>query len=123
MVEAKDAYTSPYFRKNQAYAERFGDRWVILSAKYGFLDPDEKINDYDVTFKKKKSGPVSIPELRDQVISKGLKSFDEIAVLGGKEYLNAVEEAFKGTGCRTFSPFEGLPIGKRLSALNEALNR
>ena len=43
---AKDAYVSPYFRKNRAYAERFADQWMILSAKYGFLDPDTKIRNY-----------------------------------------------------------------------------
>ena len=53
-IPAKDAYTSPYFQKNRLYAEKTCDQWVILSAKYGFLFPNDKIEDYNVTFKSKK---------------------------------------------------------------------
>jgi len=38
---------------NREYAEHFGDRWVILSAKYGFLNPEDTIEGtYNVTFKR-----------------------------------------------------------------------
>ena len=37
---AGEAYTGAPFKVNRAYAERHGDRWVILSAKYGFIPPD-----------------------------------------------------------------------------------
>ena len=93
-VKAEDAYTSPYFQKNRKYAKRFGDRWVVLSAKYGFLDPDELIEDYNVTFKSKKSGPISNFDLQKQVTEKELDDFDEVVVLGGIEYLDAIKEVF-----------------------------
>ena len=32
-----------FFTTNRAYAEKFGSRWVILSAKYGFIRPDFQI--------------------------------------------------------------------------------
>ena len=51
---AQGAYTGAPFRVNRAYAERFASRWVILSAKYGFIDPDFLIPEsYNLTFKKK----------------------------------------------------------------------
>ncbi|MFD1732154.1 DUF6884 domain-containing protein [Deinococcus malanensis] len=40
-VQAQDAYTGPPFVLHRQYAERFGDQWVILSAKYGFLQPKQ----------------------------------------------------------------------------------
>ena len=120
-VSAKEAYTSPYFKKNRAYAERFGDSWVIISAKYGFLSPEDKIEDYDVTFKLKKSRPISYQELRNQVESKGLDRYSTILVLGGKDYLDAVKAAFSGTSCVIQSPFEGLSIGQRMRAIDCAL--
>jgi hypothetical protein len=43
---ARDAYTGAPFKVNRAYAERHGDRWVILSAKYGFCDSTSK-GDWD----------------------------------------------------------------------------
>jgi hypothetical protein len=58
-----------------------------------------------VTFKVKKSGPISTDELREQVRSKELDSYDEILVLGEKEYLEAVEGAFEGMRSKVWSPF------------------
>jgi hypothetical protein len=52
-VKARDAYTGPPFKVNRDYAEAFASRWVILSAKYGFISPDFLIpGPYNVTFKK-----------------------------------------------------------------------
>jgi hypothetical protein len=34
-THAAEAYTGAPLRLNRRYAERFGDRWVVLSAKYG----------------------------------------------------------------------------------------
>jgi hypothetical protein len=39
-VPAREAYTGAPFKVNRPYAERRGDRRVILSAKYGFIPPD-----------------------------------------------------------------------------------
>ncbi|WP_390622104.1 DUF6884 domain-containing protein [Roseiconus lacunae] len=36
---AKDAYIGSPFKVNRKYAEHIGNRWVILSAKYGFIEP------------------------------------------------------------------------------------
>lgn len=52
-AKVKDMYTGPLFKKARAYAERIGDSWWILSAKYGLLGPDEKIEPYDETLAKK----------------------------------------------------------------------
>lgn len=120
-VAAKNAYTSPYFQKNKLYAEKVGDQWVVLSAKYGFLDPDDEIEDYNVTFKQKKSNPISTIELREQVKTKELDQFDEVVVLGGKEYLKATHEAFRNTDCTITSAFEGLSMGVRMSRINKEL--
>lgn len=46
---ARDLYTSDLFRKARAWAETFGSRWFILSAKHGLLAPDAVVEPYDVT--------------------------------------------------------------------------
>jgi len=38
-VSAGEAYTGTPVRPNRHYAERFGDAWGVLSAKYGFIAP------------------------------------------------------------------------------------
>jgi hypothetical protein len=45
---AKDLYTSTLFKKCRAYAERYGDEWAILSARYRLVMPDQVIEPYDV---------------------------------------------------------------------------
>jgi hypothetical protein len=48
---ARELYTSPLFRAASAYCERTYDRWLILSALYGLVEPDQVIEPYDVTLR------------------------------------------------------------------------
>jgi hypothetical protein len=76
---AKDAYTGILFRLNRAYAERYGNDWVILSAKYGFISPNFVIPEsYEVTFNRRRSSPITSRELRRQV-----KPLDRYSVVVG----------------------------------------
>lgn len=50
-IRAEDAYLSPFHQACERYAKAFFDEWVILSAKHGFLRPDDTVpENYDVTF-------------------------------------------------------------------------
>jgi hypothetical protein len=119
---AKDAYIGPPFGMNRAFAEKFGIAWVILSAKYGFIDSDFEIDaPYNITFKKKRTGPVAIAQLRLQVQEKHLDRFATVIGLGGKEYRAAIERAFDGMTARLCFPFSGLPIGKAMQATKRAI--
>ena len=121
---ACDAYVGAPFRVNRKYAERFGDVWVILSAKYGFVRPNEAIPEpYDVTFKRRASHPVGVGTLRRQVRERGLDRFDEVVGLGGKEYRAAIEGAFAGSAVRLRFPFAGLALGPSMSATKGATER
>src|SRR5262249_36348470 len=96
-VRACDAYTGPPFRLNCEYARRFGDRWLILSAKYGFVEPQSIIpGPYNVSFKRHASQPVSHEKLRRQVEAMQLADNSTIIGLGGKDYRAAVLTAFDG---------------------------
>ena len=119
---AREAYVGAPFKVNREYAERFGDRWVILSAKYGLIDPDFLIpGPYNVTFKRKSPELVTIATLRRQIESLKLDSFATIIALGGKEYRGVLEEAFANARSQLHFPFAGLPIGKSMQAMRRAL--
>lgn len=108
------------FRVNRAYAEVVGDASVILSAKYGFLAPDDLLEgQYEVTFKRKKTNPVAVETLRRQVEERGLASFDLVIGLGGAEYRAALTEAFRDHAEVAF-PFAGLALGYSLQATKAA---
>ncbi len=118
--KASLAYTGVPFKVNRKYAKRFGDRWVILSAKYGFIDPSFLIpGPYEVSFKKKSTNPVQISVLKRQVREMGLDGFGKVIVLGGKEYREAASSAFRPIKIET--PFAGLGIGKAMQAIIRAI--
>jgi hypothetical protein len=120
---AADAYTGGPFTLNRKYAERFGDEWVILSAKYGFLRPADPVpGPYNVTFKRRSSRPVESATLRRQVGEFGLSGFDEVVGLGGKDYRLALEEAFRDSGVAVRFPFAGLNLFQMMRATKQALD-
>ena len=51
---ARDCYAGSPFIVNRSFAEHFGDRWLVLSANYGFIGSDFELpGPYNVTFKRK----------------------------------------------------------------------
>jgi len=122
-VPAKDAYVGPLSKKTIEYAKTFHpENYVILSAKYGFLLPDEKISDYDAYCNK--NPIITISELKKQAAEKVvngtvLKDYDEIIVIGGSCYCNWVKEVFGED--KVECPLAGLPIGKMLQRLKVAM--
>ncbi len=64
-VAAKDAYVGETMKSWLASDLcRQEPRWIILSAKYGFIEPDHPVADYDVTFTDDTTGPISLESLR-----------------------------------------------------------
>ena len=118
---ARDAYMSEYFQTNGAFAERFGSRWVILSDKFGFIDPGFVIpGPYEVTFANPASGPISFEALRAQVGARGLTRFATVIGLGGRVHRDATKYAFEGTGASVRFPFAGLGIEEQKRRTREA---
>jgi hypothetical protein len=119
---ARDAYTGAPFRVNRAYAERFATRWVILSAKYGFIGPDFVIpGPYNLTFKRRDPELVDSATLRAQVAALDLTSYSQVVVLGGQEYQKAARDAFVETDATLHFPFAGLRMGQAMAAIKEAM--
>jgi hypothetical protein len=46
---ARELYRSPLFRGRRAWVERTCDRWFVLSAKHGLVEPDRLLAPYDET--------------------------------------------------------------------------
>jgi hypothetical protein len=119
---ACDAYTGSPFKVNRAYAERFGDSWVILSAKFGYLWPGDPVpGPYNVTFKRRSPAPISAGDLRRQVADRHLDSFDRVIALGGRDYRSQIEAAFAGIATDLLFPFSGMPLGVSLGAAKRAV--
>ncbi|MDY7221550.1 DUF6884 domain-containing protein [Halalkalibacterium halodurans] len=94
-VAASEAYIGTLHRLCAMYAERFFDHWVILSAKHGFLFPDDVVDGpYDVSFSHTHSGVITLDQLTEQVHEKMLDSVPHVVLLTGKKYRPIVEACF-----------------------------
>jgi hypothetical protein len=120
--EAKDVYIGPYASKCIQYAQIFyPESWCILSAKFGFLLPNDIVpGSYNITFKEKKTRPISKDELFSQIRDKGLYKYDKIIVLGGKTYAERIDYLFEQK--TILKPLYGCRIGEALRKLNEAIS-
>ena len=114
---AKDAYVGTAFKVNRQYAERVGDAWVVLSAKFGLLSPEDTVDGpYDVTFHGRGSNAIEPAAIREQALALGFDTYERVIGLGGAEYRRVMKEAFGGLGFRLDFPFGGTRLGEALRA-------
>ncbi|HEQ3523821.1 TPA: hypothetical protein VGS93_000136 [Bacillus cereus] len=120
-MEAKDVYISQFGKACQAYASMFFENWVILSAKHGFLRPNDIVlKNYDLAFDSKSDEVISIEKLQKQMVDKSLLQFDEIVLLAGKKHKKVVTKLYPEE--MITYPLEGCKgIGYMLQRLKEAV--
>ncbi|WP_077622223.1 DUF6884 domain-containing protein [Sediminibacillus massiliensis] len=121
-VAAKRAYIGTFHRLCENYAKQFGDRWVTLSAKYGYLDPEDIVEaNYDLTFGDKTNGVITPARLKEQVLEKRLDRYIEVIVLTGKKYKPIVFGSFPDTQTITFPLLDCSGIGMMQQRLKRAV--
>ena len=92
--------------------------------KARFRDSDDfDPRDYDARLSWRRDSAKAI-ELRKQVLRHNLHRYARVVVVGGKEYLAAVSDAYAGTGI-SVEPVSKKPlrIGQLIQALSLAVNR
>jgi hypothetical protein len=121
-TEASHAYAGAFHKACQAYAEAFSDRWVILSAKHGFLLPEDIVPcNYDLGFQHKRKPIVSPEQLKRQLADKHLDGYTEVIVLGGKKIVKVLSEVLDPTYTLSCPLGDCKGIGYMLHKLNRAV--
>jgi hypothetical protein len=123
-TKAEHVYIGPFAKKCREYAMRFyPSSWCILSAKYGFLFPNDIVpGPYNVSFNDPKTNPITTKELSTQVMEKDIDNYDRIVILGGKNYVEMVNEVFSSKEILTpLSECKGL--GYMMVKLNDSIKR
>lgn len=119
-MPARDAYTGQAFRMARHQMERRKLKWCILSAHYGFIWPDTKIEHYDVkmtTVTPQTPWFDCFGEITNRQYGR-LMSATQITVLGSRLYSDAAAVLLDRPVC---APLAGLSIGRLLSALNSTI--
>jgi hypothetical protein len=111
---ARDLYCSTLFNLSRAYAEHACDRWFILSAKYGLLDPATRVAPYDLTLNN-----MPIGERREwatrvgAALAKVMGSADTIVMLAGNRYAEHLPPLIHAHGVDVERPLQGMRIGEQ----------
>lgn len=117
---AAQLYISDWFKKACIYAENAGDRWFILSALYGLVEPEQTIEPYNFTLNgQRKAERDSWAQRIANDIRRRVPPKSRIIILAGENYRAGLMPLLKDD----FSievPMVGLGIGQQLAFLKEA---
>jgi hypothetical protein len=115
---ARYAYTSNHFKLCVQYAEKFSDEWVIFSGKYGLVEPDFMVENYDTRVKATNRFKDKIKEQLKPFIS---LSFSSFVSLCGKDYSQILKDVVQPSDLKFYTPLDGLRIGMRQKRIKECL--
>lgn len=124
---AKNLYTGELFKKSKAYAEATGRPYYILSARYGFLEPDKTIPPYNFTLKslRQRERQAWATRVVDSIVWQ-VPAGSTITILAGNDYAEPLESILTRTGFAINRPLKGLGIGqqqqKLIALIREANN-
>ncbi len=107
---------SDLFRKAYSYAPKNYDFVAILSAKYGLLFPDDKIEPYDLTLNDMKSQQKK--EWAERVFNQmknrlKLEDVDKVFFHTGKKYREHLVPKLENIGVQCETPLRHLAIGEQ----------
>ncbi|MFT5424809.1 MAG: hypothetical protein ACI89L_002611 [Phycisphaerales bacterium] len=117
---AQDLYVSALFRKMRKYAEANADRWFVLSALHGLVEPITPLEPYEVTLngasravRREWSRKVFLQMQDRDLVVPGQR----MIWLAGQNYIADLRPLLNS--CEHVEPMKGMPIGRRLQWLTE----
>ncbi|MGY3159605.1 hypothetical protein ACVL91_000511 [Bradyrhizobium elkanii] len=119
---AEYLYISPWFRMAREWARRNSERWFILSAEYGIIEPSKLIAPYERTL-----NGSSVEDrynwsqrVIEQIVEWDLRG-QWAYVLAGESYRRFLIETLGQRFDRVRVPMEGLMMGQQLSWMKNEL--
>ena len=119
---ARELYTSPLFEKRRDFAESSGVPWVVLSAEYGAVDPDEVIEPYDRYLEDQSAAYKQ--EWAQEVIEQldalyGPLDGKVFELHASRAYGDPIEPLLRARGATLLRPLDGLLFGQHLHWYSE----
>ena len=119
---ATELYISSLFKKNLAYAKLLNpDKIFILSAKYGLVYLDQKLEPYEQTLNSMKIKDVQswANNVAKQLIGNVDFNNDEAIFLAGEKYRKFISPLFS----KSNAPMQGLGFGRQLQWLDRNIDK
>jgi hypothetical protein len=118
---ARDLYTSPLFRGARCAVERSCERWFILSALHGLVDPDHVLAPYEQTLtgaspSQRRAWAQRVLEQVEATFGTDLSGHTFEAHAGQAYFAFGLVEGLEARGAVVEQPLEGLGLGQRLAA-------
>jgi hypothetical protein len=119
---AEELYKSPLFEGARYYAEKKCSSWYILSAKYGLLEPSDKVVPYDESLHGMDDADRELWAKRVlEKLSGKLGPSTSIVFLAGDKYRGFLKKQFEKEGRRVCAPLSELGIGRQVSWLQKLI--
>lgn len=116
---AAELYTSTLFRGRAVYVQRSCDRWLILSALHGVVEPSTVLDPYDVSLVQasrsrcREWSQVVVAQLREYLSDLGAFEYEIHAGAPYREF--GLVDTLLAAGAVVTNPTDGLRIGKQLA--------
>jgi len=116
---AEDLYTSALFKERRAHVNETCDRWFILSARHGLVDPSAVLEPYDETLTnapravRRTWSATVLEQLAGQLGDLGVHAFEVHAGAAYRDF--GLVSGIRSAGAFVEIVGEGLPIGRLLS--------
>lgn len=120
-LPAKDLYISERFKLTRRLADKFSDKWFIVSAKHGLLTPKTTIEPYDLSI-----GSLTQKERTSwsiQICSKLLSEIDRqtrVVCFGDASYFERIIPKLIAKKITVYSPLQRLSETNQLEWLKQA---
>lgn len=113
LVRAQDSFTGSPFIVNKKYALAKKSDWMILSSKYGLLNPDDEISNYEVDINE--LGDMFVEKLKNQIDI--ISHYSRLISLCSDKFSIQLERAF-GNIFDIEKPCKGLVLGKKMRTIS-----
>jgi predicted transcriptional regulator len=121
-LPAREKYDGALFKKSKQYAETIDAPYAILSGKYGVLEADDVIDDYDVSVYDRDSDEWG-DEVRSGLDEIALEQYNELRIFAGKAYREPIEKYLDDLDVDVTVPLDGASgIGPMLADMNDLLD-
>lgn len=117
---AKDLYLSERFRLCRTAAEAYADKWFIVSAKHGLVDPERILSPYDTTLPNMTSCEVEVwnKKVKNQ-LARWVPKQSNIVCLGDSEYFTPLANLDLNARARVHLPFRRIDQSNHLTWLRK----